>query len=223
MPERNDSWSYYPFIKWYPKNWLHGSIRFDCTPEERSVFVDLVNMANESRNRGTIQANYKTPYPHRYIAEQLNIPVKLLNRCLKKFEVQERLHENEVGITITNFEYYQGLDTRKSRVRPGQVPPEQLPLEPPPTWDKEPSPNAVGLWGKALEYIKGETTASNFRTWYQKTVGLDYDGNIFVVGVPNNFVAEYLAKNQISFIQRALSEEVQKEVEVEMQLYKIEE
>lgn len=121
MPERNDPWSYYPFIKWYPKNWLHGSIRFDCTPEERSVFVDLVNMANESRNRGTIQANPETPYPHQYIAGELNITLKLLNRCLKKFEEQKRIHENEKGIIVLNFEYYQGLQvTGRRRGRPSK-------------------------------------------------------------------------------------------------------
>jgi hypothetical protein len=223
MPERDNAWSYYPFIKWYPKNWLHGSIRFDCTPEERSVFVDLVNMANESRNRGTIQANYKTPYPHKYIAEQLNIKLKLLNRCLKKFEEQDRLHENEVGITITNFEYYQGLDTRKGRPRPGQVPPEQLPLEPTVTWTKPPDLNAVEQWIKALKYLEGETTKANYRTWLSKTIGLAYDGNKFVIGVPNNFVGEYLYKNQTSLIERALSELYQKEVAMELQLYKIEE
>jgi len=223
MPERNDSWSYYPFIKWYPKNWLHGSIRFDCTPEERSVFVDLVNMANESRNRGTIQANYKTPYPHKYIAEQLNIPVKLLNRCLQKFEEQERLHENEVGISITNFEYYQGLDTRKGRQRPGQVPPEQLPLEPLPKWDKEPDPKAVELWEKALKILKGELSTANYRTWVSKTVGLAWDGTNFTLGVPNNFVADYLQKNQMSIVERSVSEIIHKDVSVELQLYRVEE
>ena len=223
MPERDNAWSYYPFIKWYPKNWLHGSIRFDCTPEERSVFVDLVNMANESRNRGTIQANYKTPYPHKYIAEQLNIKLKLLNRCLKKFEEQDRLHENEVGITITNFEYYQGLDTRKGRPRPGQVPPEQLPLEPMVAWDKPPDLKAVEMWIKALKYLEGELSTANYRTWVEKTVGLAYDGKKFVVGAPNNFVAEYIIQNQMSLMERAISEITHKEVEIELQLYKIEE
>jgi hypothetical protein len=122
MPERNEPWEYYPFIKWYSKNWLHGSIRFDCTPEERSVFHDLVCMANESRSRGIIRANSETPYPHKYISEQLNIPLKLLEHCLEKFESQGRIHQNDVGITIINFAYYQGLDTKRQRGRPRKNP-----------------------------------------------------------------------------------------------------
>jgi hypothetical protein len=139
MPERNEPWNYYPFIKWYSKNWLHGSIRFDCTPEERAVFLDLACMANESRNRGTIQANTTTPYPHEYIASQLAISLKLLDHCLKKFEDQSRLHENNVGIMITNFEYYQGLQIGRARGRPRQrTAPNQLRLG-----EKGPAPDSL--------------------------------------------------------------------------------
>ncbi len=220
MPEKNEPWSYYPFIKWYPKNWLHGSARFDCTSEERGIFLDLVCMANESRNRGVIQANETTPYPHKYIAQQINVPVKTLDRCLRKFENQERIHENETGIHIINFGYYQGLDTRHGRGRQKDVPQEQLPLEPPvEPWTAEHSPKAAELWEKCLVDLQKEVSKSNYYTWLRKTKGLHMDSQKFVVGAPNNFVGDYLVKNQMSLIERSISEITHKRLEIEIRLY----
>ena len=52
----------------------------------------------------------------------MNIPLKLLEHCLEKFEGQGRIHQNDVGITIINFAYYQGLDTKRQRGRPRKNP-----------------------------------------------------------------------------------------------------
>jgi len=117
MPERPDSYEYMPWFKKYSKGWLGGSIRFDCTPEERSVFDDLLCLANESRTRGVIQANNNIPYPHPWLAAKLNISLELLERCILKFTEQDRIVENEHGIELVSFNYYQGLDTRR-RGRP---------------------------------------------------------------------------------------------------------
>jgi hypothetical protein len=221
MPEKNDPWNYYPFIKWYPKNWLRGSIRFDCTPEERSVFIDLVCMASESRNRGVIQANADTPYTHKYIADQLCIPRRLLERCLEKFTEQKRVQEDDKGIKIINFDYYQGLDTR-GRGRPGKDHPEQLPLsapEPHDRWQGEPGQKSAGLWQEALKRIEGEVSKGNYQTWYQNSVGLSCNDGKFVVGVPSDSIASYFEQSQKAFIERALINVVGMQVKVEFQIF----
>lgn len=111
---------YKPWLKFYSKPWLHGSLRFDCTPEERSVWADLLALGNESRNRGVIQANDDTPYPHPWLANQLNISLELLERCLAKFTTQERIHVNETGIHILNFDWYQKQFGLKRKAEPVQ-------------------------------------------------------------------------------------------------------
>ena len=110
-----------PFLKLFSREWLQGSLRVENDAAERGVWTDFLAMANESRNRGVIQANDKTPYPHPYLASLLNIPLELLEHCIDKFSKQERIIEDKTGITLINFSYYQGIDTRK-RGRPRKYP-----------------------------------------------------------------------------------------------------
>jgi chromosomal replication initiator protein len=44
----------------------------------------------------------------------------------------------------------------------------------------------------------------NYRTWLAKTIGLEFAGNIFKIGVPNAFVKEYLERNQCSLVEKEL-------------------
>lgn len=101
QPERK------PFFKVFSREWLEGSLRFECTDAERGIFADLMALANESRQRGIIQANPTTPYPHTWIAAKLNTTLEFLEQCLQKFEVQERINEDAQGIHLINFDYYQ--------------------------------------------------------------------------------------------------------------------
>lgn len=126
MPERPDSYDRRPWYKVYSREALEGSLRFDCNSEERGVWWDFCHMANESRTRGVIQANDETPYPHPWLAAKLNISLELLDRCIEKFTSQKRIYENEHGIEVLNFQYWQGLNTRKVRGRPRKYP---LPTE----------------------------------------------------------------------------------------------
>lgn len=96
------------WLKLWTKGWLEGSIRFDLSPAQRSVFIDLCAMARESRNPPWVQANETTAYPHSWLASKLNIPLELLEETLKICKVQERVTENSVGIQILKFDFYQG-------------------------------------------------------------------------------------------------------------------
>lgn len=225
MPqERHEPWEYQPWMKFYTKSWIMGSIRTDCFPEERSVFMDLLALANESRNRGIVQANETTPYSHDRLAEIINVSLELLERSLQKFEEQNRIHENNRGIVITNFTFYNPpVNKTGVRGRPRKVPEEQLPLEPVPQWAGKPDPKAAELWEKALKTIEGQSSKANFRTWLQKTVGLSYKGSKFVIGAPNSYTAEHLMQSQLGLMGKAVSELTGGQVDVEVLVYTSEE
>ena len=70
------------------------------------------------------------------------------------------------------------------------------------------------IWETALGELQLQVSKPNYRTWFGKTVGLSYRDNQFVVGVPNTFAAEYLEKNQLSLIQKALDGLTSPDVEV---------
>jgi chromosomal replication initiator protein len=60
------------------------------------------------------------------------------------------------------------------------------------------------IWDAALGELQVQVSKSNYRTWLEKTVGLEYQNNRFVVSVPNTFIAEYLGRNQRSLIEKTL-------------------
>jgi chromosomal replication initiator protein len=64
--------------------------------------------------------------------------------------------------------------------------------------------SAQEIWEAALGELQVQVTRSYYRTWLEKTTGLHYEDNQFVVGVPNAFVAEYLNQNQRSLIEKTL-------------------
>jgi len=64
--------------------------------------------------------------------------------------------------------------------------------------------SAQEIWEAALGELQIQVSKPNYRTWLEKTAGLSYQDNQFVVSVPNTFVAEYLDKNQRSLIEKTL-------------------
>jgi chromosomal replication initiator protein len=63
---------------------------------------------------------------------------------------------------------------------------------------------AQEIWEAALGELQVQVSKPNYRTWLERTVGLSYQDNQFVIGVPNTFVAEYLSKNQRCLIEKTL-------------------
>ena len=64
--------------------------------------------------------------------------------------------------------------------------------------------SAKEIWEAALGELQIQVSKPYYRTWLDKTVGLSYQDNQFVIGVPNTFVAEYLDQNQHSLIEKTL-------------------
>jgi len=64
--------------------------------------------------------------------------------------------------------------------------------------------SAKEIWEAALGELQIQVNKSNYRTWLEKTIGLNYQDNQFVIGVPNTFAAEYLDQNLRSLIEKTL-------------------
>ncbi len=78
--------------------------------------------------------------------------------------------------------------------------------------------SAQEIWEAALGELQIQVSKQNYRTWLEKTTGLRYQDNQFVVGVPNTFAAEYLDKKQRSLIEKTLIGLTASEVEVIFQV-----
>lgn len=65
--------------------------------------------------------------------------------------------------------------------------------------------SAHEMWETALGELQVEVNKTNYQTWFKKTTGLSLADGVFVIGVPNTFVAEYLERNQRSLIERVLT------------------
>lgn len=64
--------------------------------------------------------------------------------------------------------------------------------------------SASEIWEAALGELQLQVNKPNYQTWFKGTRGLAFDGDQFLLGVPNAFVAEYLEKNQRSLIEKTL-------------------
>ncbi|MBI4186672.1 MAG: chromosomal replication initiator protein DnaA [Chloroflexi bacterium] len=78
--------------------------------------------------------------------------------------------------------------------------------------------SAQETWEAALGELQLQVNRANYRTWLGKTVGLSFEGNQFVVGVPTIFVAEYLDKKQRSLIEKTLMGLTKQDVNVTFQV-----
>ena len=74
---------------------------------------------------------------------------------------------------------------------------------------------AQKIWEAALGELQIQVSKPNFDTWLKDTTGTSYQGDIFVVGVPNVFIAEWLKNRLLSLIKRTLSNIIGKNVNVQ--------
>lgn len=112
----------YTWFKVDTMGWLKGSIRDDLTPEQRSVWIDLIALASDCRERnGRLQFAPGKPMPHKYIADILRISEELLDTTLlacqcdkNKIDGKGRIEILPDGtIELTNFGFYQAKEKEK--------------------------------------------------------------------------------------------------------------
>ena len=109
------------WVKLWVSESLRGTIRFDLTPSERSVWYDLLALAGDCRQEGLIAPGEHQAYPLRWIAGTLNISTSLLQRTLKKCKTLSRIDVNGSGILILNWNKYQSEYERQKPFRGKKV------------------------------------------------------------------------------------------------------
>lgn len=112
MKKRSADKFWFPF---WPDKWIFGSIRIECTPAERGIWVDLLSLA--SKDDGHIRANEETPYPLDQLSGMLIIPRAELDKAIKKFIKNGKLTKTKSGtLHVTKWEKYQFSDRHKRRL-----------------------------------------------------------------------------------------------------------
>jgi len=64
--------------------------------------------------------------------------------------------------------------------------------------------SAREIWEAVLGELQLQLTRTNYDTWLRETVGLSYQGDQFVVGVPSPFAIEWLEQRLHSLIKKTL-------------------
>ena len=105
------------WIKLYCYQRLHGSINYQLTEAEQSVWDKLLCFTGLCTFDGLISDNDQRPYPHSFIAHELHVSEELLETTLVKCKEEGRLSENDNGIHVTNWKAYQSEYERQKPYR----------------------------------------------------------------------------------------------------------
>ena len=108
------------WVKLFITGWLHGSIRWQLDPAERGIWADLICLAGECGKDGAICDNDKRAYPRDYIANQLNVPLGLLDQTIASCIRDGRVDLQGEIIHITNWAAYQSEYERQKPYRQKQ-------------------------------------------------------------------------------------------------------
>ncbi len=77
------------------------------------------------------------------------------------------------------------------------------------------------IWEAALGQLQVQVNKPNFDTWLKDTTGIKYQDELFVIGAPNAFVAEWLESRLNSLIKKTLSSIIGKHVEIHFEVVKL--
>ena len=105
------------WVKLFVTGWLHGSIRWQLEPDERSVWADLICLAGQCGHEGAICDNDGKTLPRDFISNQLNIKQTLLDRTIAKSIHDNRLEEVDGCLYIVNWSSYQSEYERQKKSR----------------------------------------------------------------------------------------------------------
>ncbi len=71
------------------------------------------------------------------------------------------------------------------------------------------------IWDTALGELQLQVNKPNYNTWLKDTKGIECRSDVFVIGAPNAFVAEWLENRLLSLIKKTLSGIIGSAVEVQ--------
>jgi chromosomal replication initiator protein len=77
---------------------------------------------------------------------------------------------------------------------------------------------AKTVWERVLGQLQLQVSRANYSTWLANSHGVRYNEGVFVVAVPNTFVAEWLKKRLYSLLKKTLSEIIGLDVEVQFNI-----
>ena len=78
--------------------------------------------------------------------------------------------------------------------------------------------SAKEIWQSALGKLQIQVSKANYTTWLSDSQGLSWHENVFIVGVPNVFVAEWLAKRLYPVVRKTLVDITGKNVDVRFEI-----
>ncbi len=64
---------------------------------------------------------------------------------------------------------------------------------------------AKQIWERTLGELRIHVSKANYSTWLSNSRGISYQDNVFTVGVPSTFVAEWLSKRLYALVKQTLS------------------
>jgi len=102
------------WIPFWVDKWIFGSMRIECSIEERAIWIDLLCIA--AKDEGYIRANEETPYLIQQLAGILVIEEKLLKNTIEKLikiRKLKRLKNNT--LMIAKWDKYQFSERHKRR------------------------------------------------------------------------------------------------------------
>ena len=77
---------------------------------------------------------------------------------------------------------------------------------------------AKDIWKRVLGELQLQVSRANYSTWLANSYGASFDDGVFVVDVPNAFVAEWLTKRLSSLVKNTLSNIVGQDVNIQFSI-----
>lgn len=105
------------WVKLYCWGRLHGSVVYQLTEAEQSVWDKLLCLAGIISREGQLSDNDGRPLPHNHISHELHTSEELLESTLAKCIEEGRITEDEKGLHITNWQVYQSEYERQKPYR----------------------------------------------------------------------------------------------------------
>ncbi len=109
------------WVKLFCYERLHGSMQYQLSEAEQSVWDKLLCFAGLCDQDGRISDSDGHPFPHSHIAYETHTSEKLLESTIKKCLEEGRLKEESDGFHITNWGKYQSeYGRQKAYQQPSQ-------------------------------------------------------------------------------------------------------
>lgn len=105
------------WIKIFCYETLHGSVSYQLSEAEQSVWVKLLCFAGLCGNEGLIADHDLRPFPHTFIIHEIHTDTDIFESTLEKCKSEGRISEDGQGIRIVNWAKYQSEYERQKRYR----------------------------------------------------------------------------------------------------------